>query len=87
MSAQLSEILNIPVISLDKVFWRPNWVKTPDEEFRDIVRDGINQHSRGWIVDGNYSSILGAHVSEEATDIICLYLSFPSWLTLILVYI
>jgi adenylate kinase family enzyme len=87
LSAQLSEILNIPVISLDKVFWRPNWVKTPDEEFRDIVRDGINQHNRGWIVDGNYSSILGAHVSEEATDIICLYLSFRSWPALILVYI
>lgn len=87
LSAQLSELLNIPVISLDKLFWRPNWVKAPDEEFRNSVRDGINQDTRGWIIDGNYSSILGAHISEEATDIICLYLFFWSCPVLILVYL
>jgi adenylate kinase family enzyme len=78
LSAHLSEILKVPVISLDKLYWKPDWVETPDEEFRNSVRDGMNRHSRGWIIDGHYSRILGAQVSEEATDIICLYLSFPS---------
>ncbi|SRR6266550_5919952 len=72
LSARLSEILQIPVISLDRLHWKPNWVGTPDKEFRNSVREATDQNSRGWIVDGDYSEILGARVSEEATDIICL---------------
>lgn len=72
LSAQLSEILRIPVISADKLFWKPNWVRTPDEEFRNSVREAMDQNSRGWIFDGDYSKILGEAISEEATDIICL---------------
>jgi len=72
LSAELSKILRTPVISLDRLYWKPNWVGTPDEEFKNIVREALDQNSRGWIVDGEYSKILGTQVSEEATDIIWL---------------
>ncbi|KAF8338452.1 hypothetical protein F5887DRAFT_1137453 [Amanita rubescens] len=72
LSAQLSEILRIPIISLDRVYWKPNWVGTPEEEFRNSVREAMDRNGRGWIVDGDYSKILGTQVSEEATDIIWL---------------
>jgi hypothetical protein len=37
-SQELGEITGLPVIHLDKLFWRPNWTRTPEEEWLEIVR-------------------------------------------------
>ena len=64
-------ILGVPFIALDTLFWKPNWEKTPSDEFCAKVRSALDQSDRGWVVDGNYTRRLGPFLQEEATDIIC----------------
>lgn len=64
-------MLGVPYISLDALFWLPNWAETPREELRAKVQTAIDQSDRGWVVDGNYTARIGSLVQDEATDIIC----------------
>jgi len=56
LARQLSEILDIPVIHLDREFWQPGWIQTPDNEWEQRVA-ALIQRDR-WIMDGNYGSTL-----------------------------
>lgn len=49
---RMGAVLNIEVIHLDKLYWKPNWVKTPDDEWRGVVQDVLKRDS--WIMDGNF---------------------------------
>ena len=46
LSIRLSEVLSIPVIHLDKHYWRPDWVSTPDEEWHKIVQELIMENNK-----------------------------------------
>jgi adenylate kinase family enzyme len=48
--------LNVEVIHLDKVYWRPGWVETPKDEWRIKVEELVKRES--WVMDGNYSGTL-----------------------------
>lgn len=41
------------------------------KEFRTRVFAALNKDPRGWVVDGNYTKLLGPKVSNQATDVIC----------------
>lgn len=71
LGAELARVLNVPLISLDRLFWGPGWYKTPEEEFRAQVRKALNQSDRGWVIDGKYAKRLGSMIETEATDTIC----------------
>jgi len=49
---RLGDTLQIEVIHLDWVYWRPNWVETPKEEWRRTVE--ALAAGDAWIMDGNY---------------------------------
>jgi adenylate kinase family enzyme len=53
-SRRLSEATGLDVIHLDSVFWRPNWERTPKDEWERKVRELIEGDS--WIMDGNFGS-------------------------------
>ncbi|PFH49505.1 hypothetical protein AMATHDRAFT_63110 [Amanita thiersii Skay4041] len=86
---ELSKILGVPSVSLDEIFWKPNWVQTPAEEFRDTVRATLDGHTQGWIVEGGYLRHLGNLITEKATDVIwldpplALYLPRLLWRTIL----
>ncbi|GAB0150938.1 hypothetical protein [Marinobacterium sp. BA1] len=63
-SALLGKELNLPVHHLDQLYWKPNWVKTPKEDWIKIQK-GICD-SECWIIDGNYQSTLD--IRFEACD-------------------
>ena len=46
----------LPVIHLDREFWRPGWTVTPREEWRMKVAALVAREA--WIMDGNYSATL-----------------------------
>ncbi len=69
---ELSDILGVPCIHLDKLFFKPGWVTPDPEDFRQRVRDALEQNDKGWIVDGSYSRILGDELNS-ATDVICMF--------------
>ena len=61
---RLGEILNLPVVHLDSLFWKPGWVERDRTEWAEVVRRVVSQEA--WIMDGNYSGTLAARL--EACD-------------------
>lgn len=55
-SKRLGDVLNLEVIHLDALYWRPGWVETPKPEWRRMVEELVSRDS--WIIDGNYSGTL-----------------------------
>ncbi|CAE7168304.1 unnamed protein product [Rhizoctonia solani] len=72
LASELSEILGIPYLPLDEVYWTPGWVPTTPEAFQNRVKTFLNSHPEGWIVDGNYMPIVGSTIQDAATDILWL---------------
>ncbi|EPQ56859.1 hypothetical protein GLOTRDRAFT_38533 [Gloeophyllum trabeum ATCC 11539] len=72
LGAELAQMLRVPYIPLDTLFWEPGWKKTSVSAFRAKVRRALDQAPNGWVVDGDYSRRVGDLVDEEATDIVWL---------------
>jgi len=56
LSKKLSEKLHLSLYHLDVIFWKPNWVATPRDEFLDKINNIIKEDK--WIIDGTYVSTL-----------------------------
>lgn len=50
---QLAEILNVPFIEMDAIFWGPNWTAADDEIFFSRLAKALEKEH--WVLDGNYS--------------------------------
>lgn len=74
LSHRLAERLQIPSIELDAFRHGPNWSETPDDEFREKIKDSLDCDE--WIVDGNYS-VARDIIWPRATTLIWLDYSFP----------
>lgn len=53
LAENLANKLDLGFVELDAIYWRPNWVGTPDDEFAAKV-DGATSGDR-WALAGNYS--------------------------------
>jgi len=71
----LGPILELPVIHLDRHYWKPGWVGTPEAEWQQIVHH-LTQRER-WIIDGNYRTTLDMRLQVADTVI---FLDLPPWL-------
>lgn len=74
-SRHLGEKLGIPVVHLDKLFWRPNWGRTPEDEWIEIVRRETARDE--WIMDGNFGGT--REMRMQACDTV-IFLDMPRWL-------
>ena len=71
LAQKLGAKLAIPVVHLDKLFWRPGWVEVPKDEFDEIVlRELVKER---WIMDGNFNRTLPQRIAYSDTVI---YLDF-----------
>lgn len=77
LSKKLSNKLNYPYIQLDELFWRPNWMETPDKEFFEKIYNATN--SETWVLDGNYTR--SNHLTWTIADTI-VWINLPFWITL-----
>jgi adenylate kinase family enzyme len=77
LARQLGADLGIPVHHLDKLFWRPGWVKSPPAEF--AVKQEAILREPAWIIDGNFGETIQARL--RAADTI-LFLDLPTWVCL-----
>lgn len=75
LARQLGAELHLPVIHLDKHYWHPGWVGTPEAEWLEKVEEMVQRER--WIIDGNYRSTL--NIRLQAADTI-LFLDMPRWL-------
>ncbi|MBV8858809.1 MAG: DNA topology modulation protein [Acidobacteria bacterium] len=69
---RLAERLGLPVIHLDRVYWRAGWVEPPKDEWRRTVEELCAGDS--WVMDGNYSGTLDVRL--EACDAV-IFLDLP----------
>ena len=60
LSRELSQILDLPTIHLDAMFWKPGWISTPQPEWRRLVSSLVKQDR--WIMDGTYESSLDLRI-------------------------
>lgn len=72
---QLAQQLGAPHIELDALYWLPNWVPRPTDEFRALVAEAVSQEQ--WVTDGNYRVVRDL-VQSHATAIIWLNYTFPT---------
>ena len=77
-SKKLNKRLNLELIHLDNLFWKPNWKETPKQEWKDIVQKIIQKDK--WIIDGNYNSTLDIRIKRADTII---FLDIPRYVCLL----
>jgi adenylate kinase family enzyme len=70
----LAQILNVKHIELDALYWLPDWVERPKDEFLNSVEKETAKDA--WISDGNYTRAREI-VWRRATAIVWLNYSFP----------
>ena len=73
LAIHLSEITGLPVIELDKVFWRPGPAATPRDQWIK-VQERLVQENR-WIIDGDLGPYDAVEVRLQAADTI-IFLDF-----------
>lgn len=62
LSSRLGEILGLPLVHLDAEYWRPGWVPTPKEQWRERV-DALIAPDR-WLIEGTYLSTLARRLER-----------------------
>jgi adenylate kinase family enzyme len=77
LARQIGQKLDLPVIHLDKLFWRDNWQSVSNEEFDSLLDTELNKEC--WIMDGNYTRTLSTRLATCDTVI---YLDFPRYICL-----
>ena len=72
LARQLGEITGLPVIHLDRLFWKPDWTETPKDVWRRTVEDLVKGEE--WIIDGNFGGTMDIRLAASDTVI---FLDFP----------
>ena len=71
---QLAEILNIPLIEMDAIYWGPDWSGAFDQELFSRLNTALE--AENWVLDGNYSRTEDIKW-KQVEDVIWLDFSFP----------
>lgn len=62
---KLSKKLNIPLVHLDRLFWKKDWSERSREEFDESLLKELEKEA--WIIDGNYSRTLETRLQHADT--------------------
>ncbi len=65
----------LPLIHLDRQFWRPGWTVTPRPEWRQRVTELVA--AERWIIEGNYGGTLDLRLPRADT---VLWFDYPRWI-------
>lgn len=65
---ELARRTGLPVVHLDRLYWKPGWVVTEREEWRVVQDERLGGDE--WIVDGNYSGTFDVRFSRADTIIV-----------------
>lgn len=77
LSTRLAAITGLPVVHLDREYWRAGWMETPKSAWRAMVAELIARDR--WIMDGNYGGTLAMRM-ERADTIV--FLDVSRWASL-----
>lgn len=71
LARKLGEKTGLPVVHLDKLFWKPGWVESAKEEIDQKILEEMAKPR--WIMDGNYNRTMPQRAARCDTII---YLDF-----------
>ena len=71
LARALGEKTGLPVVHLDKLFWKPGWVESTREEIDEKIDEAMDEPR--WIMDGNYNRTMPRRL--ERCDAV-IYLDF-----------
>ena len=74
LARKLGDITGLPVIHIDRLFWKNGWVESAKAEIDEKILKAASENK--WILDGNYSRTLQARL--DRCDMV-IYLDFPRW--------
>lgn len=60
LAKRIAASLNLELIHLDSIYWKPGWVETPKAEWLKTVEEIVKREA--WIMDGNYSGTLDLRI-------------------------
>ena len=66
LAIHLAEITVLPMIELDKVFWRPGLAATPRDQWIKLQERHVEEN--GWIIDGDLGPYDAVEVRLKAAD-------------------
>ena len=67
-SRRLQKATGLPLIHLDRLYWKPNWVEMTDKaEWKRTIENALRDDF--WILDGNYSGTLEMRLEKCDTVI------------------
>ena len=72
LARELGARTGLPVIHLDRLYWRPGWTEPPKAEWQ-WVHEGLIAGER-WIIDGNYGGTMEPRLRAADTVV---YLDLP----------
>jgi adenylate kinase family enzyme len=85
LALRLGKILGLPVYHLDKLFWKPGWVKPGKPVWKQTVAELVSRDQ--WVIDGNYGGTFDIRFPAADTIIflnynrfLCLYRVIKRWL-------
>lgn len=81
LAVRLGSILDLPVVHLDAVHWRPNWEKPPKDVWQR--QHGELLEREAWILDGNYGGTMKERIAASDTVIL---LALPRFTCLLQVF-
>lgn len=74
---ELARITGLPLIHLDRLFWREGWAATDPAKWRSITAQLLTQDR--WIIDGNFTSTMEQRIA--AADVVYFF-DMPRWFCL-----
>jgi adenylate kinase family enzyme len=72
VARELGVITGLPVIHLDRLYWKPGWTETPKDVWRETVQRLVQGDE--WIIDGNFGGTMEIRLAASDTVI---FLDFP----------
>lgn len=75
IARKLGVITGLPVIHIDKMYWKSGWILRPAEETIEMVKSAVKADQ--WIFDGNNTSSFEYRISRADTLI---FLDFPTYI-------
>jgi len=73
LAVQLGEVTGLPVIELDKVFWRAGLLATPRDQWAEVQQNLVKEDR--WILDGDLGPYDAIEVRLRAADMV-IFLDF-----------
>jgi adenylate kinase family enzyme len=72
LARQLSHVTGLPLVGLDRAYWRPGWIEPSKAEWRATIEKLVAEPD--WVMDGNYSATFDLRMPRADTAI---WLDYP----------